>query len=69
VYKAANVFKEIEEWDRAAPVGMGREVSGFLEGFLEEVLVRVEAEEEEEEPASVQQSQQVPPPHSAQRRW
>lgn len=48
VYKAAQVFKDIEEWDKAAPVGMGSEVSGFLEGFLEEVLVRVEAEEEEE---------------------
>jgi len=69
VYKVANVFKEVEEWDKAAPVGMGREVSGFLEGFLEEVLVRVEAEEEEEEPVSVQQQQQMPPPHSAQRRW
>ena len=33
VYKAAGVFKEIEEWDRVAPVGMGREVTGFLEGF------------------------------------
>jgi serine/threonine-protein kinase 24/25/MST4 len=55
VYKAAQVFKEIEEWDKAAPVGMGSEVSGFLEGFLEEVLVRVEAEEEEEE-------QHAPPP-------
>jgi len=66
VYKAAGVFKEIEEWDKAAPVGMGREVSGFLEGFLEEVLVRVEAEEEEEE-ASVQQQQ--PQSVQQQRRW
>ncbi|KAI9674510.1 MAG: putative protein serine/threonine kinase [Caeruleum heppii] len=47
VLKAAAVFKEMEEQDNRAPVGMGGEVNGFLEGFLEEVLVRVEAEEEE----------------------
>ncbi|KAF3196586.1 putative protein serine/threonine kinase [Orbilia oligospora] len=43
--KVASVFKEIEEWDTAAPVGMGSEVTSFLEGFLEEILVRVDAEE------------------------
>jgi serine/threonine-protein kinase 24/25/MST4 len=43
---------EIDEWDARAPVsmldGVSREgdVGGFLEGFLEEVLVRVEAVEE-----------------------
>jgi serine/threonine-protein kinase 24/25/MST4 len=63
VYKAAGLFKEIEEWDRVAPVGMGREVSGFLEGFLEEVLVRVEAEEEEDDSPAPQHAL------SAQRRW
>jgi len=47
VIKAAGVFSEIERWDNDAPVGMGGEVNAFLEGFLEEVLVRVEAEEEE----------------------
>ncbi|KAI9880648.1 MAG: putative protein serine/threonine kinase [Pleopsidium flavum] len=47
VIKAAGVFSEIERWDNDAPVGMGGEVNAFLEGFLEEVLVRVEAEDEE----------------------
>ncbi|RPA91310.1 hypothetical protein L873DRAFT_1714622 [Choiromyces venosus 120613-1] len=47
VIKAAGIFREIEEWDSTAPVGMGGEVNGFLEGFLEEVLVRVEAEEDD----------------------
>lgn len=46
VGKAVRLFAEIDEWDCAAPVGMGDEVPGFLEGFLEEVLVRVEAEDE-----------------------
>ncbi|KAK6340798.1 putative protein serine/threonine kinase [Orbilia brochopaga] len=43
--KVAGLFKEIEEWDAAAPVVMGGEVTSFLEGFLEEILVRVDAEE------------------------
>ncbi|KAI4202883.1 MAG: hypothetical protein LQ350_002254 [Teloschistes chrysophthalmus] len=47
VIKAAGVFSEIEKWDTEAPVGMGGEVSAFLEGFLEEMLVRVEPEDEE----------------------
>lgn len=47
VIKAAGVFSEIEKWDNQAPVGMGGDVNAFLEGFLEEVLVRVEAEDEE----------------------
>lgn len=47
VMKAAGVFAEIEKWDSEAPVGMGEEVNAFLEGFLEEILVRVEAEDEE----------------------
>ncbi|KAL8831983.1 MAG: hypothetical protein Q9191_000545 [Dirinaria sp. TL-2023a] len=46
VVKAAGVFAEIERWDIDAPVGMGGDVNAFLEGFLEEVLVRVEAEDE-----------------------
>lgn len=45
VIKAAGVFSEIEKWDNEAPVGMGGDVNAFLEGFLEEVLVRVEAED------------------------
>lgn len=47
VLKAAGVFAEIEKWDCEAPVGMGGEVNSFLEGFLEEVLVRVEPEDED----------------------
>ncbi|KAF2474494.1 Pkinase-domain-containing protein [Lindgomyces ingoldianus] len=35
-------FKELDQWDMKGEVGMGGEVAGFLEGFLEEVLVRVE---------------------------
>lgn len=48
--KAASIFREIEEWDNRAPVGMGGEINGFLEGFLEECLVRVDAEDYEDEP-------------------
>lgn len=47
VLKAAGVFAEVERWDREAPVDMGGGVEAFLEGFLEEVLVRVEAEDED----------------------
>ena len=46
VIKAAGVFSEIEKWDNVAPVDMGGGVGVFLEGFLEEILVRVEAEDE-----------------------
>ena len=42
VVKAAGVFNEIEKWDGEAPVGMGGDVHAFLEGFLEEILVRVD---------------------------
>lgn len=35
-------FRALDEWDERGEVGMGGEVAGFLEGFLEEVLVRVE---------------------------
>ena len=53
VIKVAGVFAEIEKWDQEAMVGMGGGVGPFLEGFLEEVLVRIEAEEE---PASTVQA-------------
>ena len=46
VVKAAGVFSEIEKWDNQAPVDMGGGVGVFLEAFLEEILVRVEAEDE-----------------------
>ncbi|EHY51952.1 Serine/threonine-protein kinase PAK 6 [Exophiala dermatitidis] len=44
--KAAAVFAEIQRCDEECPVGMGGGVTEFLEGFLEEVLVRVEAADE-----------------------
>ena len=43
--KVVRLFKEIDALDAAAPVGMGDGVEGVLEGFLEEVLCRVEAED------------------------
>lgn len=45
VAKVSRLFKEIDHWDGVAPVGMGDGVEGLLEGFLEEVLCRVEAED------------------------
>lgn len=48
VYKLAHVCKEIDHLDKAEPVGMGRDVGNFLEGLLEEILVRVEPLDEEE---------------------
>jgi serine/threonine-protein kinase 24/25/MST4 len=44
--KVAETFVEIDKLDKQLPVGMGRGVDHFLEGFLEEILVRVESEEE-----------------------
>jgi serine/threonine-protein kinase 24/25/MST4 len=46
--KAAGIFYEIQKCDEETPVGMGGGVTEFLEGFLEEILVRVEAAEEPE---------------------
>ena len=43
--KVAKLFAEIDHWDNVAPVGMGDGVDALLEGFLEEVLCRVEAED------------------------
>ncbi|KAL9048806.1 MAG: hypothetical protein Q9162_007537 [Coniocarpon cinnabarinum] len=43
--KAARLFTDMDQWDTWAPVGMGEDVGSFLEGFLEEVLVRVEPED------------------------
>lgn len=48
VFKLAHVCKEIDHYDKAEPVGMGRDVGSFLEGLLEEILVRVEPLDEEE---------------------
>ncbi|OTA83535.1 hypothetical protein M434DRAFT_36750 [Hypoxylon sp. CO27-5] len=48
VYKLANVCKEIDRLDKSEPVGMGKDVGTFLEGLLEEILVRVEPLDEDE---------------------
>jgi serine/threonine-protein kinase 24/25/MST4 len=48
VYKLAHVCKEIDHWDKQEPVGMGKDVDVFLEGLLEEILVRVEPADEDE---------------------
>lgn len=48
VYKLAHVCKEIDHWDKQEPVGMGKDVDIFLEGLLEEILVRVEPADEED---------------------
>jgi len=48
VAKTAGLFYEIQKCDEECPVGMGGGVTEFLEGLLEEVLVRVEASDEPE---------------------
>jgi len=48
VIKAAATFQEIQRMDDEAPVGMGGGVREYLEGFLEEILVRVETGDEEQ---------------------
>lgn len=48
----AGIFTKIERLDQEAPVGMGADVSSFLEGFLEEVLVRIEPADDEPSPSS-----------------
>ncbi|KAL3424732.1 hypothetical protein PVAG01_04013 [Phlyctema vagabunda] len=48
VFKLAHVCKEIDHWDKQEPVGMGKDVDVFLEGLLEEILVRVEPADEED---------------------
>ncbi|PNS20518.1 hypothetical protein CAC42_5968 [Sphaceloma murrayae] len=46
VGKTCRLMKEIDQWDKVGgEVGMGDGVAGFLEGVLEEVLARVEAED------------------------
>ncbi|KAF9886043.1 putative protein serine/threonine kinase [Aspergillus nanangensis] len=47
VSDVTGMFSRIERWDKEAPVGMGAEVTSFLEGFLEEVLVRIEPADED----------------------
>lgn len=48
VYKLAHVCREIDHWDKQEPVGMGKDVDIFLEGLLEEILVRVEPADDDE---------------------
>ncbi|PHH60578.1 hypothetical protein CDD81_1434 [Ophiocordyceps australis] len=45
VFKLAHVCKEIDQWDKAEPVGK----ESFLEGVLEEILMRVEPCVEEDD--------------------
>lgn len=47
VFKLAHVCKQIDHWDKQEPVGMPNGVDVFLEGLLEEILVRVESGDEE----------------------
>lgn len=47
VHRTARCFKEIDLWDGRERVDMGDGVATFLEGLLEEVLVRVEAEDDD----------------------
>lgn len=47
----SGIFTKIERLDQEAPVGMGADVSSFLEGFLEEVLVRIEPADDEPSPS------------------
>ena len=60
VFSLAHICKEIDYWDKQEPVGMGKEVNNFLEGLLEEILVRIEPLDEEELQQVSSQSQ--PPP-------
>ncbi|KAL3494572.1 kinase-like domain-containing protein [Aspergillus germanicus] len=41
-----SILSRIERWDNDAPVGMGAGIPSFLEGFLEEILVRIEPDDD-----------------------
>ncbi|BCS24608.1 putative Ste20-like serine/threonine protein kinase [Aspergillus puulaauensis] len=43
----SSVLTRIDRWDNDAPVGMGAGIPSFLEGFLEEILVRIEPGDED----------------------
>jgi hypothetical protein len=45
-FRLIECFKDLDTWDEKSQVSMGGEVSSFLEGFLEEILVRVEPADE-----------------------
>ncbi|KAL4788223.1 kinase-like domain-containing protein [Aspergillus varians] len=44
-----SILTRIDRWDNDAPVGMGAGIPSFLEGFLEEILVRIEPGDEDGE--------------------
>ncbi|KAL4990451.1 kinase-like domain-containing protein [Aspergillus falconensis] len=44
----AGILTRIERWDNDASVGMGAGIHSFLEGFLEEILIRIEPGDEDE---------------------
>ncbi|KAL4741798.1 kinase-like domain-containing protein [Aspergillus similis] len=43
-----SILTRIERWDNDAAVGMGAGIHSFLEGFLEEILIRIEPGDEDE---------------------
>lgn len=47
ISEAVVLFTRLERWDNQSPVGMSSNVDSFLEGFLEEILVRIEPADEE----------------------
>ena len=49
VYQLAHVCKEIDHYDKLEPVGNGSDAGRFLEGLLEEILVRIEPLDEDQE--------------------
>lgn len=49
VYQLAHVCKEIDHYDKLEPVGVGSDAGRFLEGLLEEILVRIEPLDEDQE--------------------
>ena len=51
VLRLAGIFADIERLDQEAMVGMGGGVGPFLEGMLEEILVRIEEVQDEPAPA------------------
>ncbi|KAL4921630.1 kinase-like domain-containing protein [Aspergillus aurantiobrunneus] len=44
----SGILTRIERWDNDGPVGMGAGIPSFLEGFLEEILVRIEPGDEDD---------------------
>ncbi len=55
VFKVASLFQEIDKIDNEEMVGMGNGVDTFLEGLLEEVLLRIDPYQGDEESIAPQQ--------------